>query len=174
MHNLLSGYAQRLLLAAVLLAALIGSTAPARSSGPVTDEEKAAAVGVIKELYDAYTGRNLEKILALEHDFIEKLALEYEKRKGPGKGDEYRDAIRGVTEEVLNSSDFAMKPLRLDDVEYRREGEQIVVSSAIPIIASETVEVAGDGLGNKARLSMSKFWLKKTHEGWRINNMDLR
>jgi ketosteroid isomerase-like protein len=166
-----SHIAARFFLAALTLA-LVANAAYSQPKS-VSAEEQQAVLAVIRDLYDAYNARDLDKVMALEHQFVEAQALAYEKRKGPGKGDEMRDALRGVTEEILKSRTFAMKPLQIDDVEYRREGDMIVVSSAIPIIATEYVEVEGDGTGNKARIRIAKFWLKKTTEGWRIEQMDL-
>jgi hypothetical protein len=157
-----------------MLAAMLAVGARAETpEAAVTAEEKAGAVGVIKALYQAYSDRDIDKILTLEHDFIEASAKAYEEKKGAGKGDELRDAFRGVTEEIIRSKQFAMKPLHLDDVQYRREGDRIVVSSAVPIIATEYVDVEGDGVGNRARLRIAKFWIRKTPEGWRIEQMDL-
>lgn len=152
---------------------MCGFPVHAQKPTPVPDGEKAAARLLIGNLYKAYASRDVDKVIALERESIEASAIDYEK-KGKGSADVVRRSFRECTEDVLRNKDFAMKPLNLDDVEFRLEGDSLVVSSATPIIATETVEVGEAGSGQKVRLRICKFVLRKTSDGYAIMQMFLQ
>ena len=159
----------------VALASGTGRAAPQAGTAPVlvNAQEKADVQGVIRELYDAYVKKDLERILSMEKVAIEASAQEYE-RRGKGKAEEVRQAFRGATQDVLQAAKFGMKPLNLEDLEYRRQGNDIVVSSAVPIIATEKVDIGSEGETRTVRLLMSRFVLRKTGGRYEIVKMQLQ
>lgn len=149
------------------------SPSPQRTVSPVSAQEKAAVKAAIEVFYQAWVGRDLERIISLERLAIDASAEDYEKR-GKGKAEDVRESFRGATKDVLDSKDFKMKPLHLVDVEFRREGELIVVASAIPIIATESVSVdMGDGTSQRVRILISKIVFRKAANGYEIVKMNL-
>lgn len=140
---------------------------PTKASG----EEVKAVTGVITELYNAYVARDVDKVMALERLSFEAAAEAYEKQ-GKGKASDVIDAYRGATEEVLTHKDFAMKPLNLADAQFQRLGDSVVVTSVIPIIATELVEVGEPGSGKKVRLRIGKFVFRSVDGSWQIVRMD--
>lgn len=174
----LGGVAIMLAVVPAASAAPAAPSSPSPASGASAKAVKAsasdvkAATGVITELYNAYVSRDLDRIMALERESIEASARAYES-KGKGKAEDVRDALRGVTEEVIKHKDFKMKPLNLTDAEFERVGDAVVVSSVIPIIASELVEVGEPGAGKKARLRIGKFVFRQMDTHWTIVRMDL-
>lgn len=177
LHNRMSTLVACLLVAGVLAASAAGA-APAAHGGctpskptKASGAEVKAATGVITELYNAYVARDVDKVMALERLSFEAAAEAYEKQ-GKGKASDVIDAYRGATDEVLKHKDFAMKPLNLADAQFQRVGDSVVVSSVIPIIATELVEVGEPGSGNKVRLRIGKFVFRAVDGTWQIVRMD--
>lgn len=179
-RDLLRGFSPWGMLIACLLLVSSGpsvaappSPAPSQApAAPVTAQEKAQVRSAIEAFYKAWVAKDLDRILLLEKEAIETSALDYEKR-GKGKAQDVRESFRGCTNDLLTSKEFQMKPLNLADVEFRRHGEWIVVSSVIPIIATESVEIGDPGSGQRARIVISKLVFRKSPEGYRIIKMDL-
>mgnify|MGYP006280686557 CR=1 FL=1 len=174
MCSLLAG----VLAASLFIAAACAAPAPSpavRAAAPkpvkASGNEIKAVTGIITELYKAYVARDVEKVMALERASFEAAAEAYEKA-GKGKASAVIDAYQGATEEVLNHKAFSMKPLNLADAQFQRVGEAVVVTSVVPIISTELVEVGEPGAGKKVRLRIGRFVFKKTATGYQIVRMD--
>ncbi len=142
------------------------------TSAVLTEEDKNAMVSVIKELYDAYATRNLEKVLELQKESIESSAVEYE-RQGKGSAQDVRDAYRSATDEILNHKEFRMLPLNISDLTFQKKGELCRVTSVVPIIATDRLEVSEDGKYFFVRLRIGEFVFAPNEKGWKIHTMYL-
>lgn len=140
---------------------------PVKASGA----EVKAVTGVISALYAAYTARDIDAVIALERRAFEAAAESYEKQ-GKGKASDVIDAFRGATEDILKHKDFSMKPLNLADAQFQRLGDRIVVTSVIPIIATEAVDVGDPSDPKKVRLRIGRFVLEPVGSGYQIVRMD--
>jgi hypothetical protein len=136
----------------------------------VTPAEQAALNGIIQEMYVAFEKRDVNKVLSMLQPVIESSALEYE-ASGKGKAEEVRDAFRGCFEEVMTHKDYKVKELRMEDVQYRRDASGLVVVSVLPIIATERVEIMGEGSGQYASLNISQLWFRKKGAGYELFKM---
>ena len=136
--------------------------------GKVSAPDKAGMIKAIKELYQAYRQRDLEKVMLLEHEAIESSALDYEAR-GKGSAQDVRDAFRGATQDLFSSPEFEMQPLFLDEVKFTKEDGVYLASSVVPILASYRVELISRPV--KIRIGELKF--KKTPAGFKIIQMTM-
>jgi hypothetical protein len=134
----------------------------------VSPEDKQGMLKAIKELYQAYKKRDLEKVMLLEKEAIEASALDYQAR-GKGPAQEVRDAFRGATQDLFSSPDFDMQPLLLEEVKFYKENDIYVASSVVPILASYRVELISKPV--KIRIGELKF--KKTPAGFKIIQMTM-
>ncbi|MBM3464229.1 MAG: hypothetical protein FJX76_19205 [Armatimonadetes bacterium] len=139
-------------------------------SGAVSPAEKAGVQAVICDLFVAYYNRDVDRVVEIEKGAIESSALAYEKQ-GKGKADDVRDAFREGARDVLSHKDFAMEPLRLEDVRYKHSKGRIVVSSVVPIIATNKVTLAASGL--QVRLSISTLVFEKKGNRFEIVAMQI-
>ncbi len=146
------------------------ATDPAASPAPITEAEKASANALITDLYQAYLTRDLKKVLTLEAPAIRRSAEAYEQAK-KGHAVEVLAAFRDATADIFNHPKFAMNPLRLDNVEYRREGDFVVVASAVPIIS--TVDLDLPGAPGPVRIRIAQFALQPANGGFEIVKMDM-
>lgn len=160
---------------AALLVALLAPMARAAGEMPVTPQERAAVSKAIHALYDAYTKRDLKRVLAIEKDAIDLLATEYEKKHGPGQGDVYRKAFSEDTADIIHNKDFHMQPMHLEDVQYRRSPAGIEVTGVVPILATAWVKVGSGEDTHTVRLRFGRFVFARTGDGssFRIVRMDL-
>ena len=138
----------------------------------LADPDKEKMTVMIKDLYDAYEQRDLERILTIQKDAIEASAIDYEKRK-KGTADEVREAFRDATKEIIEHKDFKMKPLNMGDLTFQRKGKYCKVTSIVPIIASERLEVEEEGKYFFVRLRIGEFIFEQEGEIWKIINMYL-
>ncbi|MCL5774468.1 MAG: hypothetical protein M1536_08875 [Firmicutes bacterium] len=139
----------------------------------VPKEEMEEITAVIKDLYDAYTKKDLERVLDIEEDAIRKSAerMSAEKQIKP---EDVWNAFKEGTEEMLNNKDFKMKPLNLKNLgklifilNFVKIGDVIQVTSDDLIIESGTVQ-----LGNQiARIKISNFYFRKIKDTWKIIQM---
>jgi hypothetical protein len=138
----------------------------------MTPDEKDKVLDVIKDLYNAYAERNLDKILALQKESIEASALDYEKKK-KGSADDVREAFKGATKEIIEHKDFKMLPLNLSDITFQRKGNTCRITSVVPIIATERLEVMEEGKYFFVRLRIGELIFEKKNDEWKIVNMYL-
>jgi len=138
--------------------------------GSVEDRER--ITGIIRDLYNAYAERNLEKIIEIQHDSIEASALDYQKKK-KGTADEVREAFKSATKEIIEHKDFKMLPLNLSDLTFQKKGIYCKVTSVVPIIATERLEVMEEGKYFFVRLRVGELVLEKKNDLWKIVNMYL-
>lgn len=136
------------------------------------DEEKEKITSLIKDLYTAYEQKNLERILEIQKYSIEASAIDYEK-KGKGTADEVREAFRDATREIIEHKDFKMKPLNLSDLTFQRKGKYCRVTSIVPVIASERLEIEEEGKFFFVRLRIGEFIFEQDKDIWKIVNMYL-
>lgn len=141
--------------------------------GEVSDEDREQIISHITDLYNAYADRSLEKILEIQHASIEASAIDYEKRK-KGSADEVRDAFRDATKEIIEHKDYKLLPLNLSDISIIRTGHFYKVTSVVPIIATDRLEVQEEGKYFFVRLRIGEMIFEKSSEGsWKIVNMYL-
>lgn len=153
---------------------------PAPSPAKTTDEkgeklseqDREKISGMITDLYNAYEQKNLEKILEIQHTAIENSAVDYEKRK-KGTADEVREAFRDATKEIIEHKDFKMKPLNMGDLTFQKKGKYCKVTSVVPIIASERLEIEEEGKYFFIRLRIGEFIFEQQNDSWTIVNMYL-
>jgi hypothetical protein len=138
----------------------------------VTQDDKDRITEILKDLYNAYAERNLDKILELQHDSIEASALDYEKKK-KGTADDVRDAFKSATKEIIEHKDFKMLPLNLSDITFQKKGNICRVTSIVPIIATERLEVMEEGKYFYVRLRIGELIFEKKSDLWKIVNMYL-
>lgn len=145
----------------------------ASSPREVTDEEKNQIIDLIKELYNAYAEKDLEKVLELEKNSIESSAIDYE-NQGKGSAQDVRDAYRFATGEVLNHKEFKMLPLNISDLTFQKKGNLCRVTSVVPIIATDRLEVNQDGKYFFVRLRIGELVVSPSEKGgWEIQTMYL-
>ncbi len=158
----------RLILTTVLVLFATTSVwaAPSPLSTPfsVGRADRAQVVALIRALYHAYSARDLKTVMRLEHPAIEASAMDWQHR-GKGRADDVRQAFRGATAEFFSHKDFKMKPLDIAYVQVRREGPRIVVTSVLPVIASEPIEVNDNGHPLKVSLKINKFVFQRSPSG---------
>ena len=142
------------------------------SSREVSEEDKSAILAVIKELYDAYAEKNLDKIMEMQRNSIEASAIDYE-NQGKGSAQDVRDAYRSATEEILNHKEFKMMPLNTSDLTFQKKGSLCRVTSVVPIIATDRLEISEDGKYFFVRLRIGEFVFSPTENGWEIQTMYL-
>lgn len=148
----------------ILAAVACVSAALAQSAAPLSHVDRLAARGAIRALYNAYAKRDLDQIMQIEHGCIEQSALLYEKQ-GKGPAQDVRRAFHDATQEMITSKGFAMRPLHLKEVQFRLEGNRIVVSSVVPIITSTAVVVGNPGEKKARAVKISKFVFIRTQDG---------
>jgi hypothetical protein len=139
----------------------------------VTKEDREQITALITELYNAYADRNLDKILEIQHAAIEASAVDYEKRK-KGSADEVRDAFRDATKEIIEHKEYKLLPLNLSDITIARRGQFYKVTSVVPIIATDRLEVQEEGKYFFVRLRIGEMIFEKdSSTNWKIVNMYL-
>ncbi len=135
--------------------------------------EKEEIIAVITSLYNAYAEKDLEKVLQLQNESIESSALAYEK-EGKGSAQDVRDAFRSATDEILSHKAFKMLPLNTTDLTFQKKGKYIRVTSVVPIIATERLELMENGKYFFVRLRIAEFLFAPSETGgWKILNMYL-
>ena len=134
------------------------------------DEEKIK--NIIKELYDAYAERDVTKVLKLQKRSIESSAIDYEKQ-GKGSADDVREAFKSATEEIISHRAFKMLPLNLSDLTFQKKGDFCRVTSVVPIIATDRLEIEDNGKYFFVRLRIAEFIFAPEGDNWVIENMYL-
>jgi hypothetical protein len=138
----------------------------------IAQEDKEGIITVIQDLYNAYSGKNLERIMELQHDSMEASALDYQKKK-KGSADEVREAFKSATKEIIEHKDFKMLPLNLNDLSFQKKGTYCKVTGVAPIISTERLEVQEEGKFFFVRLRVGELILEKKNDLWKIANMYL-
>lgn len=134
----------------------------------VSPPEKEAMISVIKQLYEAYKNRDLEKVMDLEKEAIVRDGLRMEKA-GKYKALEVYYAYKGTANDVFRAPGFGMKPLNLDDVRFSKKGKTYRVESIRPIIATNRVQVGT----MKVQLRISEFHFEKIDDEFKIVKMQM-
>ena len=144
-----------------------------KNPNELTPTEKEAIISVIKEFYDAYASKDLDKVMEMQKNSIEESAIEYEKQ-GKGKAQDVRDAYRAATKEIMEHKQFKMLPINLSDITFRKKGKLCKVTSVVPIIATERLEIVEDGKYFFVRLRIGEFVFESEDENtWKIKTMYL-
>ncbi|MDQ7821858.1 MAG: hypothetical protein RDV48_03585 [Candidatus Eremiobacteraeota bacterium] len=149
---------------------------PGKTESPehqdVLKEDREKIITVITALYNAYSEKNLDKIMELEKESIEASATDYEK-KGKGPAQEVREAFKSATKEIIEHKDFKMLPLNMSDLTFQKRGKFVKVTSVVPIIATERLEVMEEGKYFFVRLRIGELVFDQRSDGWKIVNMYL-
>ncbi len=144
-----------------------------KNPNELTPTEKEAIISVIKEFYDAYASKDLDKVMEMQKNSVEESAIEYEKQ-GKGKAQDVRDAYRAATKEIMEHKQFKMLPINLSDITFRKKGKLCRVTSVVPIIATERLEIVEDGKYFFVRLRIGEFVFESEDENtWKIKTMYL-
>ena len=144
-----------------------------KNPNELTAEEKEAIISVIKEFYDAYASKDLDKVMEMQKNSIEESALEYEKQ-GKGKAQDVRDAYRAATKEIMEHKQFKMLPINLSDITFRKKGKLCRITSVVPIIATDRLEIVEDGKYFFIRLRIGELVLESDdNNNWKIKTMYL-
>jgi len=138
----------------------------------ISPEDREQMIKVIKALYQAYVGRNLERIMTLQHEAVEASAEAYEK-SGKGTREDVRDAFRECTREIIDSPEFQMVSLCLEDLRFSRQGELYLVKSPVPILLSTRVMVQASEEKQPVTLRIEEIHFIKTPQGFKIQQMNL-
>ncbi|MGV8123393.1 MAG: hypothetical protein AB2L14_26875 [Candidatus Xenobiia bacterium LiM19] len=143
------------------------------SKDSISREDREKIISLITDLYNAYADKSLDRILEIQHDAIEASAIDYEKRK-KGSADEVRDAFKDATKEIIEHKDYKLLPLNLSDISIARTGKFYKVTSVVPIIATDRLEVQEEGKYFFVRLRIGEMIFEKSSEdSWKIVNMYL-
>ncbi len=134
----------------------------------MTDTEKEEVNTVIKELYEAYKTKNLDKVMDLEEEAIVRTGKAAEER-GKYKMIEVYYAFRGTANDVFRAEGFGMEPLDLSRVIYKKKGNKYIASSPTPIIATKLVSVGT----MKVRLRIAGITFEKIKEKMTIVQMQM-
>lgn len=148
---------------------------PAKSPEPVmSDADKQEINAVIKELYEAYENKDLEKVMEIEHEAIMRSARDMVKRRPDIENElEVYYAFKGTANDVFRAAGFGMEPLNLSDVRYKIEEDQFIVFSYVPIISTKQVEVPIGNVMKKVRLRIASFNFEKIDGKMTIVKMQL-
>ncbi|GEM_PF-1170175 len=139
----------------------------------ISGEDRDQITALITDLYNAYAEKNLDRILEIQYAAIEASAIDYEKRK-KGSAEEVRDAFRDATKEIIEHKDYKLLPLNLSDISVARRGQFFKVTSVVPIIATDRLEVQEEGKYFFVRLRIGEMIFEKDKESnWKIINMYL-
>lgn len=106
----------------------------------MTDSEKDEVNAVIKELYEAYEKRELDRVMDLEEEAIVRAGKASEE-KGKYTMLEVYYAFKGTANDVFRAEGFGMEPLDLSRIIYKKKGSQFIASSPVPVIATKLVTV---------------------------------
>jgi hypothetical protein len=134
----------------------------------VGQEEKKILTGIITDLFNAYANRDLEKVMFIEDEAICRSAKDMEAR-GKYKALEVYYAFKGTKNDVFRAEGFGMEPLNTQSLIFKRKGEQIIVSSPVPVIATKLVAVGT----MKVRLRIAAFTFEKIDNEWKIVKMQM-
>ncbi|MCE1247455.1 MAG: hypothetical protein LWY06_12490 [Firmicutes bacterium] len=134
----------------------------------VTPEEKKILTGIITDLYNAYSNRDLEKVMQIEEEAISRSAKDMEER-GKYKAIEVYYALKGTKNDVFRAEGFGMEPINTQSLIFKKKGEQIVAASPVPVIATKMVSVGT----MKVRLRIAAFTFEKIEGTWRIVKMQM-
>ena len=109
----------------------------------------------------------------MQKNSIEESALEYEKQ-GKGKAQDVRDAYRAATKEIMEHKQFKMLPINLSDITFRKKGKLCRITSVVPIIATDRLEIVEDGKYFFIRLRIGELVLESDdNNNWKIKTMYL-
>ena len=142
-----------------------------------TQNEKDEAVAVMLDLYQSYYDKDLDKLMGLIHDFVEKSAADYAADHPDDKeaAEKIRDAYLAFHEDLLNHEDYYIEDFHPEFADFFVRDDGIIeVISSVPIISTPTLSFEDDD-GNvySVRLRLGRFLLKKAGDTWRIYEMDL-
>ena len=138
----------------------------------VTKDDEVKITDLIKELYNAYAEKDVSKVLELQKRSIESSAIDYEKQ-GKGSAEDVREAFKSATEEIINHKAFKMLPLNLTDLTFQQRGNYCRVTSVVPIIATDRLEIEDNGKYFFVRLRIAEFIFAPEGDKWVIENMYL-
>lgn len=134
----------------------------------VSKEDEQAIRDLLMELHEAYKNKDLDKVMEMEKEAIEKAALDAEAR-GKYTAEEVRDAFRGTAKDVFDAEGFEMEPFNAAAITFKKMGEKFEATSFMPIIATKRVTVGT----MKVRLKISTFEMKKADGKMKITGMQM-
>ncbi|MGM9998030.1 MAG: hypothetical protein ACI38Q_01315 [Candidatus Bruticola sp.] len=149
-------------------------------SKTVPAEIKTQVKADLRELYNAYRDKNVDKVLQVLHECIESSALEYAGRhkEDPEAADKIRDAYKAFHEDIFNHKDYVLDPFTLEFCTYQTlENGNIEVSSAVPVISSKSMDFKEETPDQihymTVSLRLGRFVYAHKDNGWHIVEMDL-
>ncbi|MEW6280920.1 MAG: hypothetical protein AB1758_20060 [Candidatus Eremiobacterota bacterium] len=164
----------RAALVSLLVLWLLGAAA-AQERSAVSPEDQQAARALLRELYDAYQARDLNKVMAMIELAVDGSAREFE-ASGKGKGQDIVDAFRAFHEDLLGHPQFRLEEFNDRFLVFEPQTtDSFVVASPVPVILSDSLDFS-DSAGTTmttARLRLGRFTLKKMDGRLRIAAMDL-
>lgn len=145
-----------------------------KAGEPVSDRDKAEMQAVIKDLYEAYKNRDLEKVMQIENESIMRSAKEMVQRRPDIRNEmEVYYALKGTKNDVFRAEGFGMEPFNDKDIHFKREGSALRAYSYTPIISTKQVKVnMGNGMV-KVRLRIASFHFEKINGKLVITKMQL-
>ncbi len=152
---------------------LLTSVAFAAPATPVSEADQQAIKTVLKQLYDAYSAKNVDQVMTLIQGAVDASAAADPK----GRTQEIKDAFRAFHEDLLTHPDLILDPFedRYLTFEALPDGS-IHVVSPVPVIASNSlVFKESDGTPTEPiSLRLGDFTFQKQSDGtMRIVRMNL-
>jgi hypothetical protein len=152
--------------------AIPAAVSSAMAAREVSKEDKDKVTAIITQLHAAYAAKDLDKIMELVRYSVEYSALDYEKR-GKGPAQEVREAFRDATREIIEHKDYKLYPLNMSDVTFDRKGKYIKVTSVVPIILTDQLEIINDDKFFYVKLRVGEIIFEPAGDSWRIANLYL-
>ena len=147
---------------------------------PVTPEIKAVIEQQLGELYEAYKGKQLEKVMGLLHEAFEASALEYAGRHPEDNEAKAKvmDGYLAFHEDIFNHKDYQLDPFTLEFCTFNQlDNGNVEVSSPIPIIGSKPMDFKDETDEQihyvTTSLRLGRFIFAPGEKGWRIVEMDI-
>lgn len=134
-----------------------------------SSSEREAMVEVINELYNAYREKDLNKVMTLQKQAIERAGREMEK-KGKYTKEEVMGAYRGTARDLFKAPEFGMEPLNVVGVQFQTKDGRYRAKSFMPIIQTRKVTVGT----MKVRLKIRTFEFEKINGKMTIVKMEMR
>lgn len=137
-------------------------------SEEVTEEEKAEMLEIIKQLYNAYKNRDLDKVMQIEDEAISRSALEMEAR-GKYSAAEVYYSFKGTANDLFRAEGFGMEPLNTSSLIFKKIGNEYIAASPVPVISTKQVTIGS----MKVRLRIATFTFEKEDGKFRIVKMQM-
>ena len=141
---------------------------PKTSWKPVPVKEQQAMKEVLVNLWEAYKNKDINKVMEIQKVAVDRAAQRMEKQ-GKYSSDEVRAAFRGTAQDLFDADGFKMEALNVVGLKFEKKDKTYRVSSFIPIIASNKVQVAS----MKVRLKIGNIEFEKIKGEFVITRMQM-